>query len=182
MKQSEPLSGPNAREATSGGMDESNPTGELYVLIAKQPFFVGLSAHQLQLLADSAVLLQFEPEQYIFRQGSPANRFYLILEGKVELEMESATTEGGMITIRTLGSGDDLGWDWLFPPFYFHASAKAVQPTKTISFFGTRLHQQCEEDHDLGYEIMKRIAAVTAQSFSVIQQKLVECDNAKNRI
>ena len=36
------------------------------------------------------------------------NRFYLILEGKVELEMESSAREGALIPIRTLGPGDDL--------------------------------------------------------------------------
>ena len=183
MKQSEPLGRQTAREAPSGGIDdESDPSYLLYTLIAKQPFFAGLSAPQLRLLADSAVVIQFEPERYLFQQGTPANRFYLILEGKVEVEMESATREKAMIPIRTLGAGDDLGWDWLFPPFYFHASARAVEPTKTISIYGTRLYQQCEEDHDLGYEIMKRIAAVTVQSFSAIQQTLVECDSAKPRI
>ena len=182
MKESEPLSKPTARETSSGGLDESDPTNLLYSLIAKQPFFAGLSAAHLRLFADSAVVIQFQPVQYIFRQGAPANRFYLILEGNVELEMESATREEGMISIRTLGSGNDLGWDWLFPPFYFHASARAAEPTKTISFFGTRLHQQCEENHDLGYEIMKCIAMVTVQSFGVIQQKLLECKGAKDRI
>lgn len=181
MKQSEPLSGQTEREASSGGMDESGRADPLYALIAKQAFFAGLSAPQLRLLADSAVVIQFEPERYAFRQYAQANRFYLILEGKVELEMESAGREG-TIPIRTLGPGDDLGWDWLFPPFYFHASARAVEPTKTISFFGTRLRQQCEEDHDFGYEIMKRIAAVTVQGFDAIQQKLVECNDTQSRV
>lgn len=128
------------------------------------------------------MLIQFEPEHYVFRESTLANRFYLILEGKVQLEMESATGEKGMIPIRTVSAGEDLGWDWLFAPFYFHASARAVESTKTISFFGTRLQQQCEEDHDLGYEIMKRIAAVMIQTFNAIQHKLMECDGIKDRI
>jgi len=44
--------------------------------------------HHLQLLADSAMEAQFEPGQWIFRQGDPANRFYLILEGNVLIELE----------------------------------------------------------------------------------------------
>jgi CRP/FNR family cyclic AMP-dependent transcriptional regulator len=182
MKPSQPLSEPIAREASSGDMSETNPADPLYALIAKQSFFVGLNAQQLRLLADSAVLLQFEPERYVFRQGAPANRFYLILEGKVELEMESEIREDTVIPIRTLGPGEDLGWDWLFPPFYFHASARTIEATKAISFYGTRLQQQCEEDHDVGYEIMKRIAAVAVQSFGTLQQKLMECESVKTRI
>ena len=73
----------------------------LNFLIAQQPFFKGLNANQFQMLTDSAIEMQFEPGQLIFQEGSPANRFYLILEGKVVLE--SKLKEGGMIAIQTLG-------------------------------------------------------------------------------
>lgn len=92
-------------------------------LIAQQPFFQKLSVHHLELLADSAMVTEFKPGQWMFRQGDPANRFYLILEGKVSIESEMR--ERGRIPIRTLGPGDDLGWAWLFPPYYMHFSACA---------------------------------------------------------
>jgi len=145
----------------------------LYNLIAAQPFFKGLNAHQLQLLSDSALEMQFEPGQSIFEEGSPANRFYLILEGKVVLESE---LEGhGMIPVQTLGPGDDLGWAWLFPPHYVFLSARALEPTKTIFFYGTRLREQCEEDHEFGYQLMKRIATVATQCLRSVQLRLAKC-------
>ncbi|HTL73769.1 MAG TPA: hypothetical protein VL863_10740, partial [bacterium] len=42
----------------------------LYTLIARQPFFQGMNAHQLQLLADSALEMKFETGQKIFESGS----------------------------------------------------------------------------------------------------------------
>ena len=60
----------------------------LYTLIAKQPFFKGLNSQQLQLLAGSALEMKFETGATIFEEGSPANRFYLILTGRVELSSE----------------------------------------------------------------------------------------------
>ena len=122
-------------------------------LIAQQPFFQGLSVHHLELLTASAMETQFKPGQWIFRQRDPANRFYLILEGKVSIESE--VKERGMIPIRTLGPGDDLGWAWLFPPYYMHFSAWVIDPTRAICFYGTRLREQCEANHDLGYQLMK---------------------------
>jgi len=145
----------------------------LYTLIAEQPFFKGLNAHQLQLLADSAMKKQFEPGQLILQEGSPANRFYLILEGKVMLESE--LKDRGMIPIETLGPGDDLGWSWLFPPYDLQLSARALEPTRTIFFYGTRLRGECEKDHDLGYELTKRIAEVVIKRLRATQQRLMEC-------
>ena len=145
----------------------------LYTLVAQQPFFKGLSPQQLQLLTDSAMEMQFESGQSIIQEGSPANRFYLILEGRVVLESEVA--ERGLVTIQTLVPGDDLGWSCLFPPYLLHFSARAVAPTRTIFFYGTRLRDQCEEDHELGYQLMSRITAVLIQNLRATQQRLMQC-------
>lgn len=117
--------------------------------------------------------MQFAPGQVIFQEGSPANRFYLILEGKVGLE--TALEERGIIPIQTLGPGDDVGWSWLFPPYSLHLSARALEPTRTIFFYGTRLRKQCEQDHDLGYQLMQRIAEVVVKHLQATQQRLMEC-------
>ena len=144
----------------------------LFALIAQQPFFKGLNAPHLRLLNDSALKMQFEPGQTIFVEGSPANRFYLILEGKVVLESEMA--DRNVIPVQTLGPGDNLGWSWLFPPYSLHFSARALEPTTTIFFYGTRLRQECEQDHELGYQLMKRVAEVTTQCLRATQQRLME--------
>ena len=142
-------------------------------LIAQQPFFEGLSVPHLQTLAESAMETLFKPGQWIFRQGDPANRFYLILEGKVSIESE--VKERGMLPIRTLGPGDDLGWAWLFPPYYMHFSAWAIEPTRAIFFYGTRLREECEANHELGYQLMKRIVQVVVQNLNATQKRLLEC-------
>lgn len=148
-------------------------TQALFTLIAAQPFFKGLNRQQLQLLAESALEMKFAAGQKIFEAGSPANRFYLILEGKVVLESELAEP-GVMLPILTLGPSDSLGWSWLFPPYLIHLAAHAVEPTRVIFFYGTRLREQCEQDHEFGYELMKRIAEVATQHLSATQQRLLE--------
>ena len=150
----------------------ANPPSPLYTLIAQQPFLAGLHPQQLQLLAESALEMQFAAGQSIYEEGSPANRFYLILSGQVALESELA--DRSVILIQTLGPGDELGWGWLFPPYSVRLSARALEPTRTIFFYGTRLREQCEQDHELGYQIMKRVAAVATQCFHALQQRLAE--------
>ncbi|HEV2694371.1 MAG TPA: Crp/Fnr family transcriptional regulator [Verrucomicrobiae bacterium] len=148
------------------------PMPALCALIARQPFFKGLSAQHLQLLAESAMEIEFAPDESIFQEGSPANRFYLILEGQVMLESEKK--DRNLIPIQMLEPGDDLGWSWLFPPYLLHQSARAIVPTKTIFFYGTRLREQCEQDHELGYQLMKRIAEVGIQRLQKTQERLME--------
>jgi CRP/FNR family cyclic AMP-dependent transcriptional regulator len=151
---------------------------KLRPLIEEQSFFKGLKPHYHQLLAESALELYFEAGETIFKEGGPANRFYLILEGKVVLEVE-AEVPGLVIPLVTLGPGDDLGWSWLFPPHSLHASARAVTPTRTIFFYGPRLREQAEEDHELGYELLKRSAQVMANHLWTMQQRLLEYADLK---
>ena len=144
----------------------------LYTLIAEQPFFKGLNSQQLQLLAVSALEMKFETGATIFEEGSPANRFFLILTGRVVLSSEME--DRNVIPIQTLGPGDDLGWSWLFPPYSMHFTARALEPTTTIFFYGIRLREQCEQDHELGYQVMKRIAEVATQSLRTTQRRLMQ--------
>ena len=167
----------SAKRGTSTAIAaDGDPSSKLYNLIAQQTLFEGLNASHLQLLTKSAMKMQFEPGQQIFKAGDPSNRFYLILEGKVEVESESK--KGGKVPVGTLGPGDGLGWSWLFPPHYTQFSMRAIEPSKTIFFYGTRLRQQCEDDHDFGYELMKRFAEEAIKNLKSIQQILVERTNS----
>ena len=147
-------------------------SSQLLPQIEQLPFFKELSMQHLQLLADLAMEMEFQLGEWIYRQGDPANRFYLILEGKVVIESE--VNERGMIPIRILGAGDDLGWASLFSPYYMHFRARAIHPTRAIFFYGTRLREQCEENHELGHQLMKRIAKAVVQNLNATQQRLVE--------
>ena len=51
-----------------------------------QPFLRGMNTRQLELLAENSMLAEFKAGEKILSEGDAANRFYLILEGLVELE------------------------------------------------------------------------------------------------
>lgn len=113
---------------------------------------------------------EFMAGDVILNEGDSANRFYLILEGKVDLESLEMGT--GAVQIQTLGKGDVLGWSWLFPPYYWHFDARAVVPTKAIFFYGTRLRELCGDNHDLGYELMTRVSEIIIKRLQAARREL----------
>jgi CRP-like cAMP-binding protein len=137
-----------------------------------QPFLRGMTERQLELLAEESMLAEFKADERILYEGDPANRFYLILEGRVELE--SPMPEGESIHVQTLGKGDVLGWSWIFPPYCWHFDARAVTPTKAIFFYATRLRELCEENHDFGYELMKRVSEIVIRRLQSERRELAE--------
>jgi CRP/FNR family cyclic AMP-dependent transcriptional regulator len=127
-------------------------------------------------LAGSAMPAEFKTGELILSEGSSANRFYLLLSGEVALESppQQREDERQPVLIETIGAGSVLGWSWLFPPYYWHFDARAVEPVKAIFFYGTRLREQCENDHELGYELMKRTAGVVIERLQATRRRLSE--------
>jgi CRP/FNR family transcriptional regulator, cyclic AMP receptor protein len=144
--------------------------------LAAQLPFKGMSERQLEVLVGDAMPAEFKTDEMIFREGGIANRFYLLLSGKVALESSSAMRddERKPLLIETIGAGSVLGWSWLFPPYYWHFDARAITPVKAIFFYGTRLREQCENDHELGYELMKRTAEVVIRRLQATRRRLLE--------
>ena len=93
------------------------------------PFLRGLPREHVATLAQYATATDFVADQWIFREGDLANRFYLILDGCVALE--AASLHGGTRVIDRIGSGEVLGWSWMFPPFRWHFSARALVARST---------------------------------------------------
>ena len=139
--------------------------------VTLHPFLVGMNRKQLALLTDCAMAVQFKKGQEIFREGELANRFYLIETGKVILE--SGGRQGNPVVIDTIGAGDLLGWSWMFQPYTWHFTARAVEATTALFFYGTILREYCEGDHSLGYELLKRMSLVMNRRMQAARNKML---------
>jgi CRP/FNR family cyclic AMP-dependent transcriptional regulator len=147
-------------------------TQTLEPLLAEHPFLRGLEPRYLALLVGCAANVRFEAGDYIFREGEEADRFYIIRHGKVALEL--FTPERGALTIQTLGAGDVLGWSWLFPPYRWRFEARALELTRAIALDGACLRRKCDEDHSLGYELVKRFAHVIVERLQATRLQLLD--------
>jgi CRP-like cAMP-binding protein len=141
-------------------------------ILAAHPFLKGLEPDHLKLITGCASNVVFQPGQFIFREGEEANQFYIVREGKVVIETYSPVK--GPIPIHTRQKGEVLGWSWLVPPYRWHFDARALELTRAIALDGKCLRQKCEDDHDFGYEIMKRFAFVIAERLEATRLQLLD--------
>ncbi len=141
-------------------------------ILVGHPFFQGLQPQYLQLITGCASNVRFNARTYIFREGEEASQFYILRHGKVALEIFAA--QRGPITIETIEAGEVLGWSWLFPPYRWHFSARVVEPVRAIALDGTCLRTKGEEDHDLGYELMKRVAQIMMERLQATRVQLLD--------
>jgi CRP-like cAMP-binding protein len=140
-------------------------------LLAEHPFFQGMEDRHLHLLVGCASNVGFEAGQYVFRQGEKADRFYLIRHGKVAIEIHAQ--ERGTVILQTVGDGDVVGWSWLVPPHRWMFDGRAVEPTRAVALDGECLRRKCEEDHDLGYALLKRFTRIITERLEAARLQLI---------
>jgi len=141
--------------------------------IAATPFLAGMSDSHIETLARCACRLHFDQDKVIFRQGETANRFYLVEEGTVELTA-SIGRRGCEIVAGVIGSGGVLGWSWLLPPYECLFTARALNDTSALFFYGTMLREYSEADPSLGFELLKRMASGLVKRLEAARERLVE--------
>jgi CRP-like cAMP-binding protein len=141
-------------------------------ILANHPFFADLDPRYLQMAVGCAANMRFDAGELVVREGEEASNFYLIREGQVTLEVFAPGR--GAMTIETLENGDVLGWSWLIPPYRWRFDVRATKPTRAIVFDGGCLRGKCEEDHELGYEMLKRVAAVLGQRLDGLRYRLLD--------
>jgi CRP-like cAMP-binding protein len=139
--------------------------------ITSHSFFRNLKPEHLAIVTECAKEVKFKAGETLFREGEPANQFYLIESGRVTLEAHDPVD--GTAPVQDLTGGQVLGWSWLFAPFTWHLQARAAEPTTAIVVNGGHLLAAAERDPSFGYELMKRVAGIVIQRLQATRKHLL---------
>lgn len=140
-------------------------------LVSQHPFFKDLKQEYLDYIVGCASKVSFEEGKTILKEGDPANKFYLIQRGRVAICISLSRTNS--ITIQTIHDGDILGWSWLIPPHSYKFHCQALENVDAIVLDGMCLRGKCEENHDLGYELLRRLAVIFTQRLEQTRKQLI---------
>ncbi len=130
------------------------------LVLREHPFFKDLKQEHLDILAGCASLVDFKAGSVIFKEGQEVDHLHIIRDGLVAIEILHTSKPA---VIETLQGNDLLGWSWLFPPYRAHFNCRVIKDARVIALDGKYLRKKCEEDHDFGYELMKKIMKIVAQ-------------------
>jgi CRP-like cAMP-binding protein len=142
-------------------------------ILSQNPWFQSLEPAHFEKLMAIAGISAWEDGQTIFAEGTPADRLYLILEGRVALD--KPVTGRGRVTILTLSPSEIFGWSAVVPVVGTRtAAARAVGPTRAVTFDSAALRQACDEDHDLGYLVYRRLTNIIAGRLSATRLQVLD--------
>ncbi|MBT8429144.1 MAG: cyclic nucleotide-binding domain-containing protein, partial [Gammaproteobacteria bacterium] len=108
----------------------------------------------------------------LFRQEDPAEHFYILIEGSIQVEVPAIM--GPALVVQTLGVDEVLGWSWLIPPYKWTFEAKAQSDSQVLVFDGKTLLQFCEKHTDFGYALMKRFTGLMSQRLHAARLKMMD--------
>lgn len=152
----------------------------LQATLANHPFFVGFGESHLQLLTGCSRNARCRAGDYLFREGEDATHFFVLREGRIAIETH-IPGQGDRV-LYTHDAGDIIGWSWLFAPYRWHFSARALTPVRLITLNGLCLRNKCETDHELGYEFLKRFADKVVYTLDVTRIQLLDMFAGEERV
>jgi len=106
----------------------------------------------------------------LFLLGDHADRFYVVLAGKVELTFPLSF--GGVVRdvpVESKTPGSAFGWSALVKPYRFALSARAAETAELAAFLRQDLFGVFEAEPRIGLVVMQHIAEIVGRRLLQVQ-------------
>ncbi len=141
------------------------------VLALEQPFFRDFGAQDAQSLAALARPVRFAPGEIVFREGEGCDDFYLLVSGRLLLEI---TPPSGAFPVDTVGPGEEFGWTAVLAGQDRVLQARALEECRALAFEGQALRALCEANPAFGYHFMRRLLGASVDRLEAVRLQLTD--------
>ncbi|HID60519.1 MAG TPA: cyclic nucleotide-binding domain-containing protein [Hadesarchaea archaeon] len=136
--------------------------------------FEFLKLEELKDIAKLAKIEKFEQEDLIFKEGDKAEKIYMVLEGRVSIEIEVYPRK--RISVYTMTKGSFFGYPSLLRVRRFTTHARCLDRVKLVTIVADELVEKIfKKDCRRGYLVMKRTAELIAKKLSDTRMQLLSC-------
>jgi len=145
--------------------------------LPEHPFFAGLDTSTTNLLAGCASNIHVRTDEFLFREGTPADHFYLLRHGRIAIEVP---TPGHPMVLDTVEDGEVVGWSWVVPPYRWTFDGRAVTDVSAVAFDAACLRVKCLANPLLGYDLMMRFVRLMNQRLQSARVRLIDMYGGTN--
>jgi CRP-like cAMP-binding protein len=148
-------------------------TEEVIEELRKIPWFQELKEEHVKKIASISKICSVKAGESLFREGDKQDAVYVVLQGRIGLEM--FVPHHGKVRFYTAEMWEIFGWSSFTPNVRQRtAGAVAVVDSTVLCTESDALYRACDEDHDLGYLVMRRLANVVAARLLVTRLQLLD--------
>ncbi|HUS70734.1 MAG TPA: ATP-binding protein [Anaerolineae bacterium] len=146
-------------------------------LLRKVSIFEGLTDTQLERIAEICSEETHPAGSLILEEGEPAERLYILREGRVSLEMGVRMwpeRRVRQLRVEVLNAGQPFGLSTLTNSDVWTMSARAVDRCRSIALGAQDLRRLMDSDPAMGYEINAGLTNVLAERLRYTRLSLTE--------
>src|SRR5262250_3888299 len=156
----------------------SSPELDRIQFLKTVPFFNQLSNRQLKGVSDIMFERTYDVDELIFEEGQPGAALFLILDGKVAVEVfrETSTTR-----LAVLQKGTFFGEMALLDETPRSATARALEPTRTLALYRNDLNGLVQRDAKTACQIYRSLAGMIADRLRLTNE-LVQTKMAADNV
>ena len=135
------------------------------------PFFGDLSSWQLKKVSEIVFERSYEEGELIFEKGQPGAALFLIEEGRVNVEVFQ---NGQNLDLAILEKGAFFGEMALLDESPRSASARALEPTKTLALYRSDLTRLIHSDPQTACQIYQALAKIVGDRLRSTNRLVLE--------
>ncbi|MDX9785558.1 MAG: cyclic nucleotide-binding domain-containing protein [Desulfobacterales bacterium] len=117
-------------------------------------------------------VLRFEEGDAIFREGDPANYFYMLKQGKILLVKR--LSDSITVSLGAIQPGYSFGWSAMLEVDAYRSNALCAEPSEVYSVRGEKLKAVLDKDPAMGYLLMQRLLRVIKNRYDRRTEQFVK--------
>ena len=131
-----------------------------------------LPASVRETVAQHSRLQEFPAGAWLFREGSPAEEFHLVVTGRVAVSMHAPGA--GEQVVDTVEACETVGWSWLVPPYRWFFDARAVTDVTAVTVDAAALRARADDDSAVGYALLRQVNTVMLARLQAARVRLAD--------
>ena len=147
-------------------------SADVHSVLRSLAFTRDLGPDDLDRLGAIAKPIEWQEGETIFREGDCDGFLYLVIEGRVALEID--VPPRGRVRILTVGPGEVFGWSSVFYQQPKTAGATASESTWALALDASALRQLSEADSRFGYWLARRLLEVVSVRLKLTRTQLLD--------
>lgn len=145
-------------------------------ILRRYPFFGNLSEAQLIELANVAEERKFAKGSVLFEEGTPADAFYLLMDGSVSLyfgtNVEYQPKSRKDFLVGEINPGEVFAISALIEPYTYTTTVRADKNSQVVKFDSSALNGLIEKDPTLNCLLMRKIAGAAMERLASTRVQL----------
>jgi CRP-like cAMP-binding protein len=125
-------------------------------IIENFPNFSEFEDNEVKALATLAEEERYKAGSFIFHEGGRAEKLYLLLEGRVEMLMNTNADGTQRALVMTVSPGEVFAWSSLVEPYQLTASARCATPVRVAAISGPGVRALMTMRCSMGFRLLQR--------------------------